>query len=327
MKTISVAVSLVLFLALTGGATMPVRDWQFTNELGTIWLKKPQDIPLVNSRLDNDDAPPLANICETGVPRLEYDEDKSISEGEEGSAMYSLIYRIGGWSVRPLHIWGYEDYETDTCKFVIGWGTAFVIALADNKLIWATVDHNVQTRNYWERTIATNWFIRLDKGVWLELLPLGCKEVEGVNHRKYGKYCLLISANVSLLPINLFNDDYITNQVKVLEQTYLYGCSVVPERIVYLLHYKLHHFCLGSYGYVNSPFRLQFKVGGDVLVSNPAMPGFSGSPLLVYREEEWLLVGVVNSGVEGVFTAVQFIDEGIIPKVKEWFKSKERIWR
>lgn len=325
MKVISIATIAALLLPLAGNVIMP-DDWDFIGRRGTVWVKKPAEIPLVDKTEGNSDVPSLSGICQEKVPRLEYLEAKSIPEGEKVYPMYSLIYRIGKWSVRPLHIWGYEDVWHDECKFILGWGTAFVLALIEDKIIWVTVDHNVQTDNYWERTVATNWFVRTDDGQWQELLPIGCKEMVGAYHQKYGKYCLLISASMPLMPVR-FDDDYIVNDIKALENTYLYGCSVMPERVVRWQYYRIHHFCLGNWGYVNSPFSLPLKIGGDILVSNPAMPGFSGSPLLVYREEEWLLVGVVNSGLEGVFTAVQFLDEGIIPKIKEWFKSKEQIWR
>jgi hypothetical protein len=315
MKTAISVLSLLLLVGLVSLGYQP-REWQMVGRIGTLWLQRGEIVNTIGS-FGNNDNPPVYGACEDGVPKLEYSLQKKFSLGEEREdPMYRLYSRVGFWSVRPLHIWGYDNIEADDCKFVLGWGTAFVIALVKDKLIWATVEHNVNTRDYFNRTVATNWFIR-EGNNWIELLPIGCKK---------GKYCLLMSNNtIPLLPINLFDDDYITNRLEVLETTYLYGCTITSERIRFLVHYRLHFFCLGNQGYVASFYTIPYKIGGDVLVSNPATAGFSGSPVLVWRDR-WELVGVVNSGVEGVFTAVQFIDEDIIRKVKEWLDGTKDIF-
>jgi hypothetical protein len=280
------------------------REWRFIERDGTVWLQRGV---AVFDEFQKGDNPPVASMCQD-VPRLDYSLASDIPLKEDESVLNKLYTRIGRWSVRTLHIWGYDNIETDDCKFILGWGTAFVIGLYGDKLIWATVEHNVDTRKYWDKTVATQWFIRDDEGGWRELFLVGCSK---------DRFCILLSNNLPLLPINLFDDDYITNDIKVLDKTYVYGCSLVPERIKYLVHYKLHFFCLGNEGYVNSPHSIKYRGGGDFLVSNSAMPGFSGSPVLMYQDR-WLLLGVVNAGVEGVFTAVHFLDPKILQKVKDW---------
>ena len=315
MRTIKVVLCLLLAVGVSSLGFQP-REWQFVEKAGTVWVKRGSVVNGADFQDFQADNPPVSGACEKGVPKVEYSQTERFSLGEEREdLMYRLYSRVGKWSVRTLHIWGYDDIEIDDCKFVIGFGTAFIVALVGDKLVWLTVEHNVKTRKYWERTVATQWFVREDNK-WHELLLLGCKE---------GKYCVLISSALPLLPINLFDDDYITNEVRVLERTYLYGCTVVSQRIRFLVHYRLHFFCLGNEGYVISPHSIPFSRGGDLIISNPATGGFSGSPVLVWRDG-WKLVGTVNSGVEGVFTAAQFIDEGIIKEIKAWFDEARDIF-
>lgn len=319
VKRVLVVSVAVAFLVLSVGAT-PYRGydhagWEFVERLGTVWLQRGDPIPLAEGELCDD------------IPQLEYITSEAVdlpqpqtgsSEVEQG--LYETFLK-GKWSVRVLHIWGV--YSDIGCKEPLGWGTAFLIDQFLDTSIWVTVEHNVLTGKYFQtifgREIATNWYIKDEDGHFRELFPVGCKD---------GKYCVLLSRYVhGTSPIALGEgEERIINDVHVLEPVYLYGCSLIVEAVQRYEHYKLMFFCLGASGIVNSRNSLDTLAGGDLLVSAPAMPGFSGSPLFVYREGKLWVVGTVNSGVEGVFTAVNLVRPGTVSKTVEWLRRGKSLY-
>ncbi len=308
------AVSALIFTASGTSALRDAQSWEFTEMLGSVWLvRQGNTVPIPDQEICND------------VPRLDYEQETFLPipdpdpEADEPIKALHEVVRKGAWSIRPIHIWGV--YSDVGCKEPLGWGTAFLIGLYKGTYIWATVEHNVKTAKYFSgifgRAVATNWFVRDDEGNMRELFPIGCKD---------GKYCLLMSSFIwQTSPISL-DDDIVTNDVNVLEMTYLYGCSLTSEAVKRYEHYRLRFFCLVNAGYVNSREKLDYLAGGDVFISNPAMPGFSGSPVFVFREGRLLVVGTVNAGVSGVFTAVNLLDEDVVRKVKEWLAQGERLF-
>ncbi len=217
-----------------------------------------------------------------------------------------------------MHVWGYYDLEHYNCKDPLGWGTVFVIGIYKELSIWLTVEHNVETKKYFGyQQVATNWFIKDTQGNWRELIKIGCYQ---------DRYCLLISTWAGSLPLlGLDNQDQITNEVRVFEDFYSYGCTVLAERVIRYAHYKLHFLCFGDEGRVISEYSINSILGGDVLVSNRAMPGFSGSPGMVIKNGQIYLVGIVNSGIEGIFTAIRFVKPGLVDSVIQWLKSSEKL--
>jgi hypothetical protein len=286
--------------------------WEFRDRLGTIWLQRLQ-------------APPLAGdeLCED-VPRIDYERVSwlPLPEGQTSSeeAMpLEELFRVGERSVRPLHIWGV--YTDIGCKEPLGWGTAALVGIYKGAYIWQTVEHNVKTSKYFSgifgREVATNWFVQDADGNFRELFLVGCKD---------DKFCILVSSYISgAFPFTL-ETDRITNDVQLFEKTYLYGCSLTAKAVRRYEHYKVMFFCLGNVGQVHSRDRIEALDGGDVLVSNPAMPGFSGSPVFVFRDGKPHLVGTVNAGVEGVFTAVNFVAPDAVEKVQAWLAQGESLW-
>ncbi len=306
----------VLFVA-PGSGTELLFGWQFSEMLGSVWMQRTTEpgVPVSSGELCAD------------TPRIDFVTTQlATQDGPSGGSdeldTMELLFRLGKWSVRPLHVWGV--YAEIGCKEPLGWGTAFLVGLYKRHYIWITVEHNVLTQKYFSSSfghvVATNWFIQDEDGAFKELFLVGCKD---------GKFCVLQSSYIhGTLPISL-DTDYISNDIQQLERTYVYGCSVISEAVRRYVHYRLHHFCLGTDGYVNSPNALNTLVGGDVLVSNPTMPGFSGAPLLTWREDEhgrFILVGTVNSGVEGVVTAANFVSEDAIVRVQEWLSAGERLF-
>lgn len=164
--------------------------------------------------------------------------------------------------------------------------------------------------------MATEWLIQDESGAFHNLHPVGCRE---------GKFCVLVSSYIWMTSPLSLDDDYITNDVRLLDEAYIYGCSLVGERVK-PGHYKLHFVCMLTQGIFHSPSAIGALVGGDVLVSAPAMPGFSGAPLLTYRDGRLMVVGTVNSGVEGVFTAANFVAPEAIGVTQEWLKLGEGLY-
>jgi hypothetical protein len=311
------AILLALFICSLGSiafAMVPATRWELTERLGSVWLmRQGGPVPIGETELCQD-IPRLDYVQETALPIPERDpQADAVTQGLQETL------RKGAWSVRPIHIWGI--WSDIGCKEPLGWGTAFLIGLYKSTYIWATVEHNVKTSKYFEsifgREIATNWFIRDDAGNFKELFLVGCKA---------GKYCILTSSYISQTsPISL-DDDVITNSFEALEMTYVYGCSLVGETIKRYEHYKIRFFCLANAGYINSREKLDYLAGGDVLVSNPAMPGFSGAPVFAFRDGRLLVLGTVNAGVSGVFTAVNLLNEDTVSKVKAWLAEGESLF-
>jgi hypothetical protein len=307
--TLVLATLLVVVSPLVLGTAKFGAQYDFVEKDGTVWLER-QSVLF--------DTPPVGDTCDD-TPRIDHIQATKLDLDEDKDNVMIELFRKGQWAVRPLHVWGI--YTEIGCKEPIGWGTAFLIGYYKNTSIWLTVEHNVDTAKYFQsifgRVVATDWFIQDNAGSFRELRPIGCKP---------GKFCVLISGYISgTSPLGL-DDDIISNDIKVLTETYLYGCSVQAETVKRYEHYRLYHFCLGNAGYVNSRESIPIRVGGDFLVSNPAMPGFSGTPVLIHKDDRFLIVGTVNAGVEGVFTAVNFVAEDTLRKVKDWLKVGEKLF-
>lgn len=315
-KTILITTIALLLLGLTGSATAFFIGHTFEERLGSVWLVRQREGAISQTQYPNVPLSPQ-EMCDD-IPRLDYihtrpfdlPADAQTSSSEFDTALQTVL-RKGSYAVRPLHIWGV--YSDIGCKEPLGWGTAFLIGYFKNTSIWATVEHNVITAKYFDsifgREIATNWFIQDDNGTFRELSLVGCRE---------DKFCILTSSYIWMTSPLTLDDDSITNEIRLGEDAFIYGCSVVGERVKRYIHYKVHFFCIATTGKFTSRYALDTIVGGDVLVTAAAMPGFSGSPLLVMRDGTLFIVGTVNAGVEGVFTAVNFLLPQTISKTKEY---------
>lgn len=302
-----------LVFALGAWSYVPQAPFAFSEQLGTVWLFRTegQIPPIADQERCND------------TPRIDYvtTQFAELPEAQTGPTKLQQVFERGQWAVRPLHIWGI--YTEIGCKEPLGWGTAILVGLHKSTYIWITVEHNVKTAKYFGSSIfghvvATNWYIQDQDGNFHELFLVGCKEPS---------FCVLVSSAFgNAFPLSL-EEDFITNDVRPFDTTYVYGCSVVPEAVRKYQHYRLHHFCIGNEGFVNSLHSIGTLVGGEILISNPAMPGMSGSPVFAFTDDKLLLVGVVNAGVSGVFTAARLIAPDAITKTKEWLQAGENLFR
>lgn len=314
IRILLIACVLCVFGIGVSASLVPPHTFAFTEQLGTVWLFR-----------DGEQVPPLTDQerCDD-TPRIDYvtTQFAALPEAQTGSAEMQQLQQVfekGRWAVRPLHIWGI--YTEIGCKEPLGWGTITLAGMYKSLYIWVTIEHNVLTSKYFSgvfgRVVATNWYVQDQDGNFHELFLVGCEEPSA---------CVLISSAFGdTFPVSL-EEDYITNDVSPLDTTYVYGCSVVGETVKRYVHYRLHHFCIGNVGFVNSAQRIDTLVGGDALISNPAMPGMSGSPVFTYRDGRLMLVGAVNSGIEGVFTAIRFIRPDAVQKVKGWLRDGEGLF-
>ena len=299
----------IVVAAYVGSASQFLSRWEFVENLSLVRLERLSQPPLSSD-----------NICRD-LPRIDYVREPKLELPEENDkSPLAEVIREGYWAVRPIHVWGV--YSEIGCKEPLGWGTAFLLGMYKDKMLWVTVEHNIVTSKYFQsafgRVIATNWFVQDDDGTFKELFPIACKD---------GKFCVLISSYVAgTFPISL-DDDIVKTDAKILEKTYLFGCSLVPETIRRYRHYRVWFFCLANEGYVNSREAIDTLIGGDVLISNPAMPGFSGSPVFIVRDDTLKVLGTVNAGVEGVFTAINLLEEDTVSKVIDWLRRGEDLWR